>query len=278
MHTNLLPHELIIDNFAGGGGTSTGLEQAFGRPVDVAINHDPKALAMHRANHPETKHYCESVWDIDPVEVTGNQPVGLVWLSPDCKHFSKAKGGGITPVVGIDGWARIINDNPVCDGIQFEQDDESCTCKIYRKDRSHPTVVTEYLSECQGTSEPWKKYPKRMLRHKALIQCARVAFGFSGIYDEDEARRIDDCQTSQVKTVTSDIPDGYQEFEDEHLPTLNRESQYGSERLKSAYEALPHGSHKNHLWAKHSVNLKGIAQFADQALSNQGETYEHSPA
>ncbi|MEQ1277322.1 DNA cytosine methyltransferase [Acinetobacter soli] len=93
MMFNLLPHELIIDNFAGGGGTSTGLEQAFGRPVDVAINHDTKALAMHRANHPETKHYCESVWDVDPIEVTGNQPVGLVWLSPDCKHFSKAKGG-----------------------------------------------------------------------------------------------------------------------------------------------------------------------------------------
>lgn len=90
---NLLPHELIIDNFAGGGGTSTGLEQAFNRPVDAAINHDPKALAMHRINHPKTKHYCESVWDIDPIEVTGNQPVGLVWLSPDCKHFSKAKGG-----------------------------------------------------------------------------------------------------------------------------------------------------------------------------------------
>jgi DNA (cytosine-5)-methyltransferase 1 len=90
---NLLPHELIIDNFAGGGGTSTGLEQAFGRPVDIAINHDPKALAMHRVNHPTTKHFCESVWDIDPIEATGNQPVGLVWLSPDCKHFSKAKGG-----------------------------------------------------------------------------------------------------------------------------------------------------------------------------------------
>lgn len=89
---DLLPHELIIDNFAGGGGTSTGLEQAFNRPVNVAINHDPKALAMHRINHPDTKHYCESVWDIDPIEVTGNQPVGLVWLSPDCKHFSKAKG------------------------------------------------------------------------------------------------------------------------------------------------------------------------------------------
>jgi DNA (cytosine-5)-methyltransferase 1 len=88
--------ELIVDNFAGGGGTSTGLEQAFGRPVDIAINHDPEALAMHAMNHPHTKHLCESVWDVNPIEVTGNQPVALVWLSPDCKHFSKAKGG--TPV------------------------------------------------------------------------------------------------------------------------------------------------------------------------------------
>jgi len=90
------PGELIIDNFAGGGGTSTGLEAAFGRPVDIAINHDPEALAMHALNHPYTKHLCESVWDVDPIIVTRNQPVGLVWLSPDCKHFSKAKGG--TPV------------------------------------------------------------------------------------------------------------------------------------------------------------------------------------
>ena len=88
-----LGNELIIDNFAGGGGTSTGLEQAFGRPVDIAINHDPEALAMHAANHPHTAHLCESVWDVDPIKVTGNRPVGLVWLSPDCKHFSKAKGG-----------------------------------------------------------------------------------------------------------------------------------------------------------------------------------------
>lgn len=93
MNLALFPNELIIDNFAGGGGTSTGLEAAFGRAVDIAINHDPKALAMHRANHPDTKHYCESVWDVDPIEATQNQPVGLVWLSPDCKHFSKAKGG-----------------------------------------------------------------------------------------------------------------------------------------------------------------------------------------
>ncbi|KVO05586.1 DNA methyltransferase [Burkholderia ubonensis] len=88
-----LGSELIVDNFAGGGGASTGLERAFGRPVDIAINHDPEALAMHAANHPHTTHYCESVFDVDPIAITGNQPVGLVWLSPDCKHFSKAKGG-----------------------------------------------------------------------------------------------------------------------------------------------------------------------------------------
>jgi len=88
-----LNHELIIDNFAGGGGASTGIELALGRHVDIAINHDAKAIAMHTANHPQTKHYCESVWDIDPREVTQGRPVGLVWLSPDCKHFSKAKGG-----------------------------------------------------------------------------------------------------------------------------------------------------------------------------------------
>lgn len=94
MQLNLDIHgELIIDNFAGGGGASTGIELALGRRVDIAINHDPEAVAMHTANHPETKHYCESVWEIDPREVTQGRPVGLVWLSPDCKHFSKAKGG-----------------------------------------------------------------------------------------------------------------------------------------------------------------------------------------
>jgi DNA (cytosine-5)-methyltransferase 1 len=85
--------ELIVVNFAGGGGSCTGIEWALGRNVDIAINHDEKALAMHRANHPQTKHYCESVWDVNPREITEGRPVGLVWLSPDCKHFSKAKGG-----------------------------------------------------------------------------------------------------------------------------------------------------------------------------------------
>lgn len=85
--------EIIVDNFAGGGGASTGIELAIGRSVDVAINHDPDAIAMHTANHPNTKHYCEDVFDIDPQEVTQGRKVALCWLSPDCKHFSKAKGG-----------------------------------------------------------------------------------------------------------------------------------------------------------------------------------------
>lgn len=79
--------------FAGGGGASTGIKMAIGRDVDIAINHDPAAIAMHRANHPLTEHYCESVWDIDPKTATGGRPVALCWFSPDCKHFSKAKGG-----------------------------------------------------------------------------------------------------------------------------------------------------------------------------------------
>jgi len=85
--------ELIVDNFAGGGGASTGIELATGYSVDIAINHDQEAIRMHKVNHPGTKHYCESVWDVDPVKACGSHPVALAWFSPDCKHFSKAKGG-----------------------------------------------------------------------------------------------------------------------------------------------------------------------------------------
>lgn len=85
--------ELIVDNFAGGGGASTGIELATGYSVDIAINHDPEAIKMHKANHPNTKHYCENVWAVDPVKACNGHPVALAWFSPDCKHFSKAKGG-----------------------------------------------------------------------------------------------------------------------------------------------------------------------------------------
>ncbi|MBP9149213.1 MAG: DNA cytosine methyltransferase [Rhodoferax sp.] len=85
--------EIVVDLFAGGGGASTGIEQAIGRPVDVAINHDPEAISLHTANHPQTQHFCSDVFEVDPVSATSGRPVGLLWASPDCKHFSKAKGG-----------------------------------------------------------------------------------------------------------------------------------------------------------------------------------------
>ena len=110
------------------------------------------------------------------------------------------KQNGIVPVVGVDGWSRIINENPQFDGMEFQQDGDSCTCKIYRKDRKHPICVTEWMDECcrqpfttrdgKVINGPWQSHPKRMLRHKAMIQCARLAFGFAGIYDKDEAERI----------------------------------------------------------------------------------------
>ncbi len=86
-------NEIIVDNFAGGGGASTGIEMAVGRSVDIAINHDPEAIRMHKANHPNTEHYCEDVWDVDPAEACKGRKVGLAWFSPDCTHFSRAKGG-----------------------------------------------------------------------------------------------------------------------------------------------------------------------------------------
>jgi DNA (cytosine-5)-methyltransferase 1 len=88
-----IAHELVIDLFAGGGGASTGIEQAIGRHVDIAINHDPEAVALHQANHPQTLHYVSDVFEVDPVAVVDGRPVGMLWASPDCKHFSKAKGG-----------------------------------------------------------------------------------------------------------------------------------------------------------------------------------------
>lgn len=89
----MIAREIVVDNFAGGGGASTGIEAALGYCVDVALNHDPIALAMHEANHPHTRHLCQNISDANPLEVTGGRPVGLAWFSPDCKHFSKAKGG-----------------------------------------------------------------------------------------------------------------------------------------------------------------------------------------
>lgn len=116
------------------------------------------------------------------------------------------RGGGIVPIVSIDGWVNLVNSHRACDGFEFEMSHDedgkliSCTCRMFRKDRSHPVAVTEYLSECIRGTEPWKMQ-HRMLRHKAMIQAARYAFGFSGIYDEDEGARV-----AEMRDVNRDEP------------------------------------------------------------------------
>lgn len=107
-----------------------------------------------------------------------------------------AKGGGVTPVVGIDGWINLAQRRPEFDGMEHEwEHDEkgnpvSCTCRIYRKDRTRPVIVTEFMDECRRPTDPWRSHPRRMLRHKATIQAIRYAFGFAGIKDEDDAEVI----------------------------------------------------------------------------------------
>lgn len=121
------------------------------------------------------------------------------------------KGGGIVPVVSIDGWVSLINRQKTMDGVTFvDEMDETgnliaVTAKIYRKDRAHPTEITEYMVECKRPTDVWAKWPRRMLRHKALIQCARVAFGLSGIYDPDEAERMEPLPL-QVGGPLIDVP------------------------------------------------------------------------
>jgi len=116
------------------------------------------------------------------------------------------RGGGIVPVVGVDGWIRMMNEHPAADGVALvENNDEkgaliSVTATVHRKDRAHPIKVTEYFVECARGTDPWRTSPRRMLRHKALIQGLRVAFGFSGIYEPDEAERIVEAQ-SQARVV-----------------------------------------------------------------------------
>jgi phage recombination protein Bet len=133
------------------------------------------------------------------------------------------KQNGVVPVVGVDGWARIINSNDKFDGMSFafSDNDTACTCTIHRKDRSHPIEVTEYLSECRRNTGPWGSHPRRMLRHKAMVQCARLAFGFVGIYDHDEAERIVEAEGVQVVTA----------------PKVDESGMTGTEKLKARIKA-----------------------------------------
>lgn len=145
--------------------------------------------------------------ELQALVIVSNQ-YGLNPLTKEIYAFP-AKGGGIVPVVSIDGWANLANSHPAMDGVDFEWcHDEgklvSCTAIIFRKDRTHPTRITEYLSECKRATDPWKM-EHRMLRHKAFCQCVRIAFGFSGIYDEDEAERTQGVRDVTPSAATSPL-------------------------------------------------------------------------
>lgn len=171
-------------------------------------------------------------------DVTNEQLMALLivadqhGLNPWTKeiHAFDDRRGGIVPVVGVDGWARLINEHPQFDGMDFEQDDEKCTCRMYRKDRKHPTVVTEYMAECKRPNAgPWASHPKRMLRHKAMIQCARLAFSFAGVYDQDEAERIIEATAVDV-TPVAEMPDGIAEG--------TKEKRIGATKLRETVENI----------------------------------------
>lgn len=133
-------------------------------------------------------------------------------LNPFTKEiFAFPSRGGIVPVVSVDGWMKLINSHPDFDGMEFRDtsDDKgvllSITCRIFRKHRSHPVEVTEYMSECRRNTDVWKQWPARMLRHKATIQAARYAFGFAGIMEQDEAERMGDITVTQ-QTDSNPVP------------------------------------------------------------------------
>lgn len=158
-----------------------------------------------------------TAFKVKDAEATNEQMMALLivadqyGLNPFTKEiYAFPDKGGIVPVVGVDGWARIINEHPQTDGMSFAMSDDgaSCTCVIYRKDRSHPISVTEYMSECKRSTQPWQSHPRRMLRHKAMIQCARMSFGFSGIFDEDEAARIAKDMGTADEVAPLNVPTG----------------------------------------------------------------------
>lgn len=171
--------------------------------------------------------------------VTNEQLVALLvvanqyGLNPWTREiYAFPQNGGIVPIVGIDGWLKIINNHPQFDGMEFEQDDEKCTCTIYRKDRSKPTSVTEYLSECQRSTDPWRKHTKRMLRHKATMQCARYAFGLA-LYDQDDADAIVEHDITPDNVVDVDIVEKVSSAESMKIRVLLRQTESDEERFLS---------------------------------------------
>lgn len=185
------------------------------------------------------------------------------------------RNNGIVPVVGVDGWSRIINSHDAFDGMDFEQDDESCTCIIYRKDRKHPIKVTEWMAECRRDGVgPWMSHPRRMLRHKAMIQCARLAFGYVGIFDQDEAERIAEAPAGSAgqQAVAAAEPQDTPERR-EVIAHLESVAKGGSKALADEWTAI--GKDKRGMVG--TVELARLKALAEAANTIDGEAVEVQP-
>ena len=221
-----------------------------------------------------------------------------IYAFPDKKN-------GIVPVVGVDGWARIINNHPQFDGMEFDfsknlvqmpgaasQAPEWIECRMYRKDRSRPIVVREYLDECyrepfKGSygpvNGPWQSHPKRFLRHKTLIQCARMAFGFGGIYDQDEAERIAETAEPAVQPARhmgqADvvIPEPSAEL----IARAEAAAAQGMKQYQAFWSSTTPADRKALTAAGHHDRLKGLASQADAARTvdtNTARPVDTAPA
>lgn len=185
-------------------------------------------------------------------------------LNPLTKEiYAFPSNSGIQPIVSIDGWMKLINSHPDFDGMEFTDtlNGESLTaitCKMYRKDRSHPIEATEYMAECKKETQVWKQWPRRMLRHKAAIQAARYAFGFAGIYDPDEGERIASSSVIHAEIVVPETPK-------ELLDAAELASNGGVSAFKVFWASLQ-GSERELLTA-HLDCLKTTAKQADADLA-----------
>lgn len=181
------------------------------------------------------------------------------------------KGGGVQPIVGIDGWMTLINSHPGFDGMEFDDNTDSkgniasITCRIYRKDRQRPVVVTEYMEECKRPTEPWQKWPARMLRHKAAIQASRYAFGFAGIIDQDEAERSPDVITGNAVAPAPTEAIRVTTSEGETVDAVAETVDYGDyfERLQEAMEGAATEGDVEEVW----IDFDPEATFQDDADS-----------
>lgn len=183
----------------------------------------------------------QTAFQVKNQEITESQMMALLvvsnqyGLNPFTKEiYAYPDKGGIVPVVSVDGWSRIINENPKADGVEFEYSPETITfeghtchvwidCIMHRKDRSHPTRVREFFNEVKrdlSYSNPWKSHPNRMHRHKALIQAARVAFGFAGIYDQDEAERIVEAKKVEAHNPADGLKEPYNQDQHDYFHSL----------------------------------------------------------